>query len=206
MMDSKKSKLIFVTFLTALRLPMVAAFFVGAVMYSQSANPWTFYISFACLIASAVTDLFDGLLARKWGVVTKFGGFADPLMDKFFYLVTWPLLIYIAAANGNDRHALVLLAMTVIFLSRDQWVSFLRSIGSMYNVSGKANWSGKLRTGMNFPLICCIYHLEESPHQFLPEVGVYIFEAAAFAVNFLTLYIYTRNYWPYLKKSIQSGE
>ena len=205
-MDSRKSKLIFVTFLTALRLPLIVAFFVGAVIYSLRPSAALFYVSFSCMIGSAITDLFDGLLARKWNVVTKFGGFADPLMDKFFYLVTWPLLIYIAATNENYWHSIVLLGMTVIFLSRDQWVSFLRSIGSMYQVSGKANWSGKLRTGMNFPLICCIYHLEEAPFQFLPPMGVYIFEAAAFAVNLLTLYIYTRNYWPYLKKSIQSGE
>ena len=205
-MGNRKSKLTFVTFLTVLRLPLVAAFLIGAVIYSRRPSTWLFYLSFACLIASAVTDLFDGLLARKWNVVTKFGGFADPLMDKFFYLVTWPLLIYIAATNGHYRHSIVLLAVTVMFLSRDQWVSFLRSIGSMYQVRGQANWSGKLRTAMNFPLICCIYHLEEAPFQFLPPLGVYIFEAAAIIVNLMTLYIYTRNYWPYLKKSIQSGE
>lgn len=205
-MASRKSKLLFVTFLTALRLPLIVAFFVGAVIYARRPSNLLFYVSFGCMIASAITDLLDGLLARKWDVCTKFGGFADPLMDKFFYLVTWPLLIYIAATNGHYIHAIVLLMMTVIFLSRDQWVSFLRSIGSMYQVSGKANWSGKLRTAMNFPLICCIYHLEEAPHQFLPAMGVYIFEAAAFAVNLLTLYIYTRNYWPYLKKSVESGE
>ena len=79
-MGNRKSKLTFVTFLTVLRLPLVVAFLIGAVIYSRRPSTWLFYLSFACLIASAVTDLFDGLLARRWNVVTKFGGFADPLM------------------------------------------------------------------------------------------------------------------------------
>ncbi len=205
-MDSRKSKLLFVTFLTFLRLPLIAVFFVGAMWYSRHPINWVFYVAFGSMMASAITDLFDGLLARKWNVVTKFGGYVDPLMDKFFYIVTWPLLIYIASTNGHYKHAIVILAMTVLFTCRDQWVSFLRSIGSMYQVSGKANWSGKLRTALNFPVICAIYHLEEGPHQFLNPTLVYVFEGIAIVVNFVSLYVYTRNYWPYLKKSMQGED
>lgn len=205
-MDSRKSKLVFVTFLTFLRLPLIAVFFAGAMWYSRHQTVWVFYVAFCSMMASAITDLFDGLLARKWNVVTKFGGYVDPLMDKLFYIVTWPLLVFIATTNGHYRHAIAILAMTVVFTSRDQWVSFLRSIGSLYQASGKANWSGKLRTALNFPVICAIYAFEESPHPFLNATLVYVFEGIAFIINLLSLYIYTRNYWPYLKKSIKASE
>jgi phosphatidylglycerophosphate synthase len=96
--------------------------------------------------------------------------------------------------------------MTVMFLGRDQWVTFLRAIGSMYNVSGSANWAGKLRTFLNFPLICCIYWYEQSPSSwaFIPTEFLYVFEGIAIVINAVSMFIYTRKYWPYLKQSTQS--
>jgi phosphatidylglycerophosphate synthase len=137
-------------------------------------------------------------------VVTKLGAHADPLMDKFFYLASLPLLAFVAAIeNGNMTHARMLLIITLLFLARDQWVTFLRSIGAIYSVSGKANWSGKLRTAVNFPMICVVYHYEEAPQQwqFIPELFVYAFELVALVITVMSLYIYTRNYWPYLRRS-----
>jgi CDP-diacylglycerol--glycerol-3-phosphate 3-phosphatidyltransferase len=209
-MDSKL-KLQFVTFLTVVRFPLVLLFFAGAVLHSEYPRSWLFGITFACLIASAVTDLFDGFFARKFQVETKFGAHADPLMDKFFYLCTMPLLVFVAAKNaylphprpGAHGHAIFLLVLTILFLARDQWVTFLRSIGAIYNVSGKANWSGKVRTCLNFPLICSIYHYEESPFQFIPLGLLIAFEIIALAINLLSLAIYTRHYWPFVCKAIQ---
>lgn len=196
-------KLRFVTFLTVVRFPLVLLFFAGALVHSRHESSWLFAATFAALITSAVTDLFDGYFARKFDVVTKFGAHADPLMDKFFYLATLPLLVFVALENGHRPHALWLLVMSLMFLSRDQWVTFLRSIGSMYNVSGGANFWGKLRTAINFPVICCIYHVEEAPVQILNKQLLYAAEIVAVIVNLISLYVYTRRYWPYLQRSAQ---
>jgi len=197
-----RTKLFFVTFLTFVRFPLVLLFFTGALFNVKYHETWLFSVSLGCLIASAVTDFFDGYMARKLNVVTKFGAHADPLMDKFFYLSTLPLLVFIATKNNHIPHAVFLLVMTVFFLSRDQWVTFLRSIGSMYNVSGGANWSGKLRTAINFPMICLIYFVEGSPcNPIISNWILHLLEGIAFISNFVSLYIYTRNYWPYLVKS-----
>jgi CDP-diacylglycerol--glycerol-3-phosphate 3-phosphatidyltransferase len=204
-MDNR-TRLLLVTFLTFVRLPLVLLFFAGALAYSGVRYPWLYWFSFLSLIASAVTDLFDGYLARKWNVVTRFGAHADPLMDKFFYVSTLPLLVFIATRNGHLWHAVFLLTMTLFFLTRDQWVTFLRSIGSFYNVSGAAQWSGKLRTCVNFPLICCIYHFEEAPFNIVPAWLLYAGEFAAFLINFISIYTYTRHYWPYLHRSARGGE
>ncbi len=202
---TNRANLFLVTFITLARFPLVILFFTGALFFVQFQHAWLFFTSFAMLVLAAFTDLFDGYLARKLNVVTKFGAHADPLMDKFFYLSTLPLLVYVASTNHHDRHAIFLLVMTVLFLSRDQWVTFLRSIGSMYEVSGRANWSGKLRTAINFPMICVIYFVEEAPAlRIIGDWVMYLLEAAAFISNFISLYIYTRNYWPYLLKSTDS--
>jgi len=193
----------FVTFLTFIRFPLVTLFLISAVYNAWKPETWIFFMAWGMLIFAALTDLFDGYFARKLNVETSLGAHADPLMDKFFYLSTMPLLIFVASQNGNTIHSTFLLFLTFFFLARDQWVTFLRSIGSIYNISGKANWSGKLRTCINFPLICAIYHLEESPakYQFLPPLLVYFFEGVSLVITVVSLYIYTKYYWPQLKKS-----
>ncbi|HAS84193.1 MAG TPA: hypothetical protein DCS43_16325 [Verrucomicrobia bacterium] len=204
---SKGLKLAFVTFLTVVRLPLVLLFFAGAIVHSAAPSAVLFWLTFCALVLSALTDLFDGYYARKFNVVTQFGGHVDPLMDKFFYLASMPLLVFIMALDGNRTHATAMLILTLVFLARDQWVTFLRSIGAIYQASGKANWSGKLRTALNFPMICVVYYHEEAPAsvQFVPEpfasVFVYAFVLLTLVITILSLFIYTRHYWPYLRKA-----
>jgi phosphatidylglycerophosphate synthase len=205
-MDSR-ARLHFVTLLTCVRFPLVLTFFAGAIVYTHPPcrQPWLFAATFACLIASAATDLFDGFCARRFRVVTRLGAHADPLMDKFFYLASLPLLVFTATVKPDHRtHAMLLLVLTLLFLARDQWVTFLRSIGSMYDVSGGATWSGKLRTAVAFPLICAIYYYEEAPAawQVIRAPWLYAFETVGIVVNTVSLCSYTRRYWPALKRSI----
>lgn len=206
-MDTK-AKLRFVTFLTCLRFPLVVIFFVGAVLYTRPAyrHEWLFAGTFFCLIASAITDFFDGYYARKFKVVTKLGAHADPLLDKFFYVASLPLLVFVTTLKPDHQfHARLLLVLTLFFLARDQWVTFLRSIGSMYNVSGGAHWSGKLRTAFNFPLICAIYLYEEGPAeiQFIHSSVLYFFEGVGVVLNAVSLVFYTRRYWHSLKDAAE---
>jgi len=202
---NRKSKLAFVTFLTFIRFPLVLVFFAGAIAYNAMAEKplWLFFLTFISLILSALTDLLDGYFARKFNVTTQFGAHVDPLMDKFFYLASLPLLIFVTAANGHYKYSAYLLVLTLFFLARDQWVTFLRSIGAIYQASGKANWSGKLRTALNFPMICVVYYREEAPEnlQFFPFWFAQAFVGVTIALTAITLVIYTRQYWPYLRKA-----
>jgi len=202
---TKKSKLAFVTFLTFVRFPLVLLFFAGAIVYNSMENKplWLFALIFTALVSSALTDLLDGYFARKFKVTTQFGAHVDPLMDKFFYLASLPLLIFLTAMNGNTAYSTYMLVLTLFFLARDQWVTFLRSIGSLYNVSGKANWSGKLRTALNFPMICVVYYREEAPQsiQFFPAELAYAFVGVTIVITIISLFIYNKQYWPYLRRA-----
>lgn len=187
--------------LTIARVPLILIFFAGALWNASHPTVWLFVVSCIALAASAITDLFDGFLARRYKVETTFGAHADPLMDKFFYLATLPLLVYVAVLHDHIAHGAALLVMTLVFLARDLWVTFLRAIGSIYNVSGKAHWAGKLRTAINFPLFGAIYVFEESPISLIPAALIYSAEACAFIINAVSLYTYTRIYWPSLRKA-----
>ncbi len=200
----RRYKLGLVTLLTVVRLPLVLAFLAGALIFEFHEIPWIFWISFVSLAASAITDLLDGYFARRFQVETDFGAHADPLIDKFFYVTTLPLLIFVATFNGNIKHGVALVVLSVFLLSRDLWVTFLRSVGAADNMSGKATWAGKLRTLLNFPAICVIYFIEASPLQFIPSLVLYPIEGLVFVINGLSLYIYTRKYWASLKKSVNT--
>lgn len=199
-MQRRKLKLSFVTFLTFVRLPLVFMFVAGALCYVHFERLWIFVAAISALVVSALTDLFDGYFARRFGVVTEFGAYADPLADKVFYLATLPVLIFVAAHNGHMVHARFLVLFTVVFLFRDQWVSFLRSVGSRFGASAKANWSGKLRTALGFPILCLIYGHEECPIRVLDDNVIYTLEAVAFLLNFISIGVYTRFYWPFVKR------
>ena len=201
--QEKQDKLRLVTILTLVRFPLVLLFFVAAVIETFNPSPGLFLAALFFMIASAATDLFDGYLARKHGVVTDFGAHADPLMDKLFYLVTLPTLVFLSTRSGHAMHATLLLVMTVLFLARDQWVTFLRAIGSMYDVSGCANWTGKVRTAMMFPIICAIYVFEAAPDHlsFINFRLLLIFEILALVINIYSFFVYTLYYWPHLRKS-----
>ena len=201
-------KLYFVVGLTLVRIPLVLVFLTVTILAPKPLDPLWFTIAFASMILSAVSDLLDGWFARRFDVVTRFGEHADPLVDKIFYLTTFPTLVYLAGLSGQYLHAQLLLGMTIFFLMRDQWVSFLRSIGAIHGVSAGANWSGKVRTIISFPTICTIYYYLQVPPSWwlqVPAWVVYALEIAGIIINLISIWVYTVNYWPYLRKEMKPG-
>jgi CDP-diacylglycerol--glycerol-3-phosphate 3-phosphatidyltransferase len=203
-MDSRL-KLRFVTFLTFARFPLALLFFAVAVARVMVPASALFLLALALLILSAVTDLLDGYFARKWRVESRLGAHADPLMDKFFCATTFPLLVFVAAVSGHVRHAVILLVLTMLFLTRDLWVTFLRSIGSMYNVGGQATWEGKVRTCVNLVLACAAYDFEQSPRPVVSQAALCVIEAVALALTLVSFWSYTRRYWPCLRRAANRG-
>lgn len=58
--------------------------FAVAIVVSFLADEYTLATTLA--VIGFLTDYFDGRLARKWGVVSKFGATIDPLTDKILCL------------------------------------------------------------------------------------------------------------------------
>jgi len=202
----QKQRLLVVNIVTFARVPFVVLFMILAVINAYKPGTWVLpVLGTISLAVAALTDLFDGKLARKWEVVSKFGAMADPLMDKVFYLVTFPTLLWLLGLQPNEgSHALVMLIFTVLYILRDQWVTFLRSVGSLFNADCGANWVGKFRTAASFPIACVIYVYVSMHPWFLPQALIYVLEAFLIMVNVWSMITYTKEYMPYLKKSLQS--
>lgn len=78
-----------------------------------------FWAALAFMIA-AITDWFDGYLARKLGSSSKLGAFLDPVADK---LIVAAALI-VVAAEYNDN--LLVIISAVIIMMREVAISALR--------------------------------------------------------------------------------
>ena len=94
--------------------------------------------------AAALTDLFDGRIARGRGLVTNFGKFLDPLADK---MLTTAAFIGFLAQGHMDAWALMLI------LSREFMVTSVRLLAAKGGKVVAASMSGKLKTVLQFVAI-----------------------------------------------------
>jgi CDP-diacylglycerol--glycerol-3-phosphate 3-phosphatidyltransferase len=206
-MDSSlRLKFFFVQALTLVRVPLIFLFLAVSVFCGHPLSDQWFVVAFGSMILSAVTDLLDGYFARKFRVSSRLGGYADPMMDKVFYLTTFPTLVYLADRIGQHGHARLLLVLAILFLLRDQWVTFLRSLGALHDMSAKANWSGKARTIISFPTICLIYYYLQAPPRWglqVPDLVVYGAELLSMLINFVSIAVYSLRFWPALRAELR---
>ena len=196
-----------VTTLTFVRAPLVLAGCGFALANLAAPHPALLAAAVLLMALSALTDLFDGKLARKWRVASRLGALADPLMDKVFYLATLPCATFIALWCEDAVHASILLALDVVSMLRDQWSSFLRSVGSEFGADVRASFAGKLRTFLAFPIIMLVI-LQLGLSALRPEVRPAAFRPGAMALEglllFLTVFsggVLTARFWPYLRRA-----
>ena len=208
-MRTKSAKSLFVNALTFSRVPLIFLYLAFAVAGQFGDLP--FCPILACIAAGAAgfSDLFDGLLARRWGVVSDFGKMADPLMDKVYFIVAFPSLVWLAAVQGeSSAHALTLLVFTVLWILRDQWVTFLRSVATMYHADVGAMWLGKVRTALSFPCAGFIY-IYLAFHRWWSDCAISVGLHVCFAIegflillNIYSFIVYTKSYFPYIKRAL----
>ena len=91
--------------------------------------------------AAALTDMYDGRIARSQGLITNLGKFLDPLADKM--LTTAALLSFLATGH-LDVWAVMLV------LTREFMVTSVRLLAAKDGVVIAANIWGKLKTVAQF--------------------------------------------------------
>ena len=127
--------------LTLLRMLLVP-FFVWAVLALDMDTPLDRVLPASIFAITSFTDFLDGFIARRYGLVTNFGKFLDPLADKF--------MVFAALVTLTYRYTYLSAAfvwVTVIIMFRELAVTSLRLVAA--GQSGKviaAAWSGKLKT------------------------------------------------------------
>ncbi|WP_151719552.1 CDP-diacylglycerol--glycerol-3-phosphate 3-phosphatidyltransferase [Gemmobacter serpentinus] len=109
-----------------------------AVMFLYFHRPWADWLALALFVGAAVTDWFDGYLARLWKQESKFGAMLDPIADKAMVLIA---IMVITGYSGMNPW--LILPATVIFF-REVCVSglreFLGSVAGQLKVTKLAKW------------------------------------------------------------------
>ena len=130
--------------LTLLRIALILPFLL--VLYLDA--PCAPYIALAIFIAASLTDMLDGKIARKRGLVTDFGKFADPLADKM--LVTAAMLWFVEIGRMPGWALLIVIV-------REFAVSGLRMVASDKGRVIAAGWSGKVKTASTMACIVLMF-------------------------------------------------
>jgi len=129
--------------LTVLRILLTPVFLVLLFANDQALHQW----SLAVYIVAALTDWYDGWLARRWGYVTRWGAFLDPFADK---VLTSAALISFVVLR------LVPAWPVWIIVVRDIAVTGLRSYAEF---KGRTFDTSKLAKTKTFSQLVVIYYI-----------------------------------------------
>ncbi|MGR3408771.1 CDP-diacylglycerol--glycerol-3-phosphate 3-phosphatidyltransferase, partial [Roseovarius indicus] len=91
-----------------------------AVMFLYFTRPWADWFALVLFVGAAITDYFDGYLARMWKQTTKLGTMLDPIADKAMVVIA--LMVIVGYSSMSPW--LVLPATVILF--REVFVSGLR--------------------------------------------------------------------------------
>ena len=118
------------TLLRLLLIPIIVSF-----LYIPGRT--TNLIAAILFFIAALSDLFDGFLARRYNCVTTMGKLLDPMTDKLLVLI---ILIFLVELNRVEGW------MASVILAREIIITTLRAIAVEKGEVIAARWSGKIKT------------------------------------------------------------
>lgn len=114
-----------------------------AVMFLYFTRPYADWFALILFVSAAITDWFDGYLARAWKQETKLGTMLDPIADKAMVVIA--LMVIIGFSSWSPW--LVLPATVILF--REVFVSgmreFLGDVAGTLKVTKLAKWKTTLQ-------------------------------------------------------------
>ena len=148
---------------TALTLARVAAVPALAAAWFAAPPATLPLLSCSLFTAAAVTDFFDGALARRWDACTPFGAFLDPVADKLMVCTAVVLLAARAAAPPSwwgPAAAWVLPSAAAAIVGREVAMSALRewaaSLGGKARAAVAVSWTGKVKTAAQMGAVAAL--------------------------------------------------
>lgn len=91
-----------------------------AVMFLYFTRPYADWFALLLFVMAAITDWFDGHLARSWKQETKLGTMLDPIADKAMVVIALMVIV------GYSSYSPWLVLPTTVILFREVFVSGLR--------------------------------------------------------------------------------
>ncbi len=120
---------------TSLRVFIAPAFFYFII----TGNPLHTRIALLLFCVAALTDFFDGYVARKLGEVTELGNFLDPLADKILVLSAFFAFVFLG---------IVPLWLVLVIILRDAATTTIRVVADNKGVPLLTSRTAKWKTAL----------------------------------------------------------
>ncbi len=186
----------FPTLLTLLRIALIPFFIVAFYLPME----WGRTAAALLFVLAAVTDWWDGYLARKWDQTSPFGAFLDPVADKLMVAAALVLLV-------SDMPNLWVAIPAIVIIGREIAISALREwmaeMGNRTNVA--VSMIGKIKTTVQMVAILLLLYREpimELPTAVVGMVLLYV----AMLLTLWSMVIYLRAAWPVLSGNESTDE
>ncbi|CZQ92349.1 MAG: CDP-diacylglycerol--glycerol-3-phosphate 3-phosphatidyltransferase [Trichococcus flocculiformis] len=169
--------------LTALRILMIPLFMIitlfpfdwGTLAVAQSQIAVNQLIGAIIFAIASFTDWLDGYIARRDGLVTNFGKFADPLADKM--LVATAMIVLVGQGLAPSW-------VVSIIISRELAVTGLRLLLVKEGEVMAAAWPGKIKTATQMVAIILLF-LDNFPFQ---AIGIPVADIMLYLCLVFTIY------------------
>lgn len=161
-----------------------------------------FYIPFknhlivaaAIFAGAAITDWFDGYLARRLGQMTAFGAFLDPVADKLMVAIALVLLV--------ERHNTLLFTLAAcVIIGREIVISALRewmaTLGEQTSVA--VSYIGKVKTTFQMVAITGLLAIDPIHDESWLLALCYLVLYTAAVLTLWSMFIYLKAAWVIIK-------
>jgi CDP-diacylglycerol---glycerol-3-phosphate 3-phosphatidyltransferase len=144
---------------------------------------------------AAVTDLIDGWVARRFGQVSRFGEFLDPVADKLMVAVVLVMLVETDQGWWVDIIAMIIIGREITISALREWMA---TIGERANV--KVAWSGKVKTAFQMFGIGFMVYEHKLYGLDIYRIG-FVLLLAAVAMTVWSMIVYLRAAWPFIMEN-----
>ncbi len=176
--------------LTLLRIVLIPVFVLVFYLPYSWAPYWAGFI----FALAAVTDWFDGYLARKLNQLSPFGAFLDPVADK---LMVATALVLVVEAYGSPIvtvPAMIIIGREIVISALREWMAELGKRGSV-----AVSYVGKVKTSLQMGAIFFLVLAE--PGTALAWAAMVMLYLAA-ALTLWSMIEYLKAAWPDLTNDL----
>ena len=144
-------------------------------------------------IVAAVTDWFDGFLARRWNETSAFGAFLDPVADKL--MVAGALLVLVQLDRVNAVIAFIIIGREIAISALREWMALM---GASKSVAVSS--LGKIKTVAQMTAIPMLLYYDTLFGLVNTRVlGAWLLGVAA-VLTVWSMFYYLRKAWPLIKE------
>ena len=170
---------------------LLVAYWPPAMGFNETSPDVTRHIILTTIfVVAAVTDWFDGYLARTLNQTSAFGRFLDPVADKLMVAAALIVLVQWQPSISMAFAAIVIISREITVSALREWMA---ELGARTSVA--VSTVGKYKTAFQMIAIT-VFLLNWPPLEMLAYALLY----TAVVLTLWSMFIYLKAAWPYLKQ------